>query len=120
MGPDVALCDLLALEALRLFAPESFAKVPGLVGPLTGDGFAGPGASGADPIEDLASAAGPHAPAVRALATRLFPAAAPDGAGPGPRTTGRAALFNTSVAHPGVLRTYLSLVLHMGGETRNT
>ena len=129
VGPSVALGDLLALEALRLFVPQSFAKVPALVGQLTGEGFGvRPDDSAADPIEILAVAAGPQAAAVRQLASRLFPAAArsegtPTPAPwpwPWPQSGARAAPLDTSVANPEVLRTYLSLVLHMGGETRTT
>lgn len=115
---QVALADLLALEAVRVFLPEVMVKLVASVDALTATtaGFGG-GRSQADEeakaeIEALLDAAGEQRAAVRALIERLFPAAlrhtGGSSYGGGWRGTW---LKERRVAHPDVLRVYTERVL---------
>lgn len=77
---QIALADLLAMEAVRVFLPDVFQQLHGAVeGLTTASGLLYGGAQ--DPphhkaaIERLVEAAGSHEEVVRALVQRLFPAA---------------------------------------------
>ena len=81
IGSHVALADVLALEAVRVFLPDVFARLHSSVEALTNTsgGFYPSGSDAprlrAD-IEDLAKAFGPdRAQLMKALVARLFPAA---------------------------------------------
>jgi len=77
LGGRVALVDVLALEAIRVFLPDVFRNMHGAVDGLTStsDGYGGRG----DPphlkqqIDGLIKAAGKRGEVVRALVERLFP-----------------------------------------------
>jgi len=79
LGGQVALVDVLALEAVRVFLPDVFRSMHSAVDGLTStsDGYGGRG----DPphlkeqIETLIKAAGERGEVVRGLVQRLFPAA---------------------------------------------
>lgn len=79
LGGQVALVDVLALEAVRVFLPDVFRSMHSTVDGLTStsDGYGGRG----DPphlkehIETLIKAAGERGEVVRDLVQRLFPAA---------------------------------------------
>ncbi|HTC72172.1 MAG TPA: P-loop NTPase fold protein, partial [Solirubrobacteraceae bacterium] len=75
---EVELADVLALEAIRTRAPDSFARLlafkdalvplrPGLAGPADVEAVA-------SRLESIIAAAGPHAQHVRGLLAQLFPA----------------------------------------------
>lgn len=75
---EIALADVLALEAVRVFLPDTFALLPGSVEALTTPTSGWSGA--ASPrlkaeIEALLAASGDHRGLVEAMITRLFPAA---------------------------------------------
>lgn len=117
MGPDMALGDLLALEALRLFVPSSFAVLEGTVGPLTGTSDPVGDLSGdrdGDPVAAMASEAGEQTEAVRALCARLFPAAVGGGLGARRSQAAGAAELRADrrAADPDVLALYLERMLH--------
>jgi hypothetical protein len=77
---EVALVDVLGLESIRVFLPEVFALLHSAAGALTTTsddmlsmtGSAAPKST----VEALVDAAATDAPVVRAMITRLFPAAA--------------------------------------------
>lgn len=81
LAGEIALVDILALEAIRIFLPDVFAlmpvAVPGLTTPSGGFSYSGR----AEPpelrnqIESLVGAAGSQEDVVRSLISRLFPAA---------------------------------------------
>jgi predicted KAP-like P-loop ATPase len=75
IGREVALADVLALEAVRTFLPDVFAKLPGLIDVLTSrrDGLARRDNTGAKPVQQLVEMAGPHREAVTQFLRRLFP-----------------------------------------------
>lgn len=74
---QIALPDVLALEAIRVFLPDVFKLLHSALGALTS---VGEGHSHGQPnlmkaqIEGLLAAAGPHSEVVQALVERLFPA----------------------------------------------
>jgi hypothetical protein len=75
---EIALADVLALEAVRVFLPDVFALLHGAVRGLTTPSSHG-STSPESPqfkaqIEGLLAAAGSHTDVVRAMVTRLFPA----------------------------------------------
>lgn len=77
LGDGVALVDLLALEAVRVFMPDVFARLPAAVSALTTTSSVG---QQEDPVVGqqvigLVDTAGENGPVVRALVERLFPAA---------------------------------------------
>lgn len=77
---QLALADVLALEAVRMFLPDVFARIHSAVDGLTTTSDASYGLRN-DPahlkteIEGLQAAAGDRAGVVRSMITRLFPAA---------------------------------------------
>lgn len=77
IGEEIALPDVLALEAVRVFLPETFASLPRLVDALTSrrDGFGRDIASEAHKLAvvHLVEAAGDRQEVIRALISRLFP-----------------------------------------------
>lgn len=78
IGDEVRLVDVLALEAIRLQAPDAFAKLPAMVGALTttSDGHRmGRSTDEAKAqIEDFEKAGGEHSEAIREARRQLFPA----------------------------------------------
>ena len=76
IGKEVALPDVLALEAVRVFMPEAFAKLPGLLAALTGGGREN---SRDDPnagaVRRFVEEAAPHEGVARELIRRVFPLA---------------------------------------------
>jgi hypothetical protein len=75
---EVRLVDVLALEAIRLQAPDAFAKLPAISGALTttSDGY-GMGRNSDEAkaeIEGFEKAGGEHARVIREARCKLFPA----------------------------------------------
>lgn len=116
LGGQVALVDVLTLEAVRVFLPDVFrgmhAAVDGLT--TTSDGYGGRGDSPhlKQQIDTLIKAAGERGEAVRNLVQRLFPG--------GQRHVGSSYyggdwknswLRERRVAHEDVLRLYLERVM---------
>jgi hypothetical protein len=116
----VALVDVLALEAVRVFLPDVFREMHGAVDGLTTTSDSGY-SSGGDPpqlkkqIERLIKAAGDRADVLRALVERLFPG--------GKRHIGGSRygadwknqwLRERRVAHEDILRLYLERVVGEG------
>lgn len=77
VGKQVALCDVLGLEAVRIFLPEVFRKLHGCAGPLTitSDEGRGDEAELKRQVEALVQAGDMHRDVVHSLIERLFPAA---------------------------------------------
>lgn len=115
LGGQIALVDVLALEAIRVFLPDVFrgmhAAVDGLTS--TSDGYGGQGDSPhlKKKIESLIKDAGEHGEVVRELVQRLFPAAHRHvgGARYGSDWKNRW-LRERRVAHEDVIRLYLERV----------
>ena len=116
LGGQVALADLLAMEAVRLFLPDVFAQlnvsVDGLCTPSEPLG----GGVHEDPepkeaIDRLVKVAGDQSELVKALIQRLFPFAQRHigGSGYGSEWTNRF-LLDRRVAHESILRLYLERV----------
>ena len=115
LAGQVALVDVLALEAVRTFLPDVFARLHPTIAALTQPtNFAAGRRGDEDPalkqaVEQLVEAGGEHAVAVTALVQRLFPA--------GSRHVSRRVLYGSNsqaqwlrarqVAHPDVLKLYL-------------
>lgn len=122
LNGQIALVDVLALEAIRIFLPDVFRGIHGAVSGLTTttDGY---GRHGDPPhlkqqIDGLIQAAGERGEAVRSLIERLFPA--------GQRHIGgshygsdwvRSWLRERRVAHEQLLRLYLERVAGEGLQT---
>lgn len=113
---QVALVDVLALEAIRIFLPDVFrnmhSAVDGLTNTSDGYGHRGDPPHLKEQIEALIKAAGDRGEVVRDLVQRLFPA--------GERHVGRSHyggewknrwLRERRVAHEDVLRFYLERVI---------
>ena len=109
----VALVDVLALEAIRIFLPDSFAKLHLAVSSLTtlasGNGRDNPDEK--RHVEEIVAAAAPHEDVIRSLIRRIFPA--------GERYLGgthyssgfeRQWFKNRRLAHVDLLRLYLERV----------
>jgi predicted KAP-like P-loop ATPase len=119
IGGEVALVDVLALEALRVFAPDSYARLIGEAGLLTGEEQA---ATFGSPDEEhdrarvnaIADAAGEFTQPTKAIIERLFPNVAHLVGGS--RLTGseQAARRELRVSSPDVLRTYFGRALPEG------
>jgi len=112
---QIALADLLALEAVRTFLPDVFVKMPGAIAGLT---TPAPSFGGADPpilqeqISELVDVAGERGGVLAALVARLFPAAQrhlPRGTHYGADWT-KSWLRDRRVAHEEILRLYLERV----------
>jgi len=110
---QIALVDVLALEAIRIFLPDSFAKLHLAVSSLTTLSSGG-GRDNPDDkrhIEDVVASASPHEEVIRSLIRRIFPA--------GERYLGgshysggfeRQWFKNRRLAHVDLLRLYLERV----------
>jgi hypothetical protein len=117
---QIALADVLALEAVRVFLPDVFARLHGAVEGLTSASERSYGGR-ADPpqlkaqIDGLIEAAGSHAGVVRAMIQRLFPAGQRHigGSHYGADWKGRW-LRERRVAHEDILRLYLERVAGEG------
>jgi hypothetical protein len=113
LNGEVALADVLTLEAIRLFLPEVFGHLHGAIDGLTTASGPMQGSRGEPPqlrthIDGLIQAAGAHADVVRAMIERLFPAAQRHVGGShyGYEWKGQW-LRERRVAHEDVLRLYL-------------
>jgi KAP family P-loop domain len=120
VGREVALADVLALEAIRVFLPDVFQQMHGAVDGLTATADLGYGDRGDVPhlqqqINRLIEAANGRADVVRALIKRLFPG--------GQRHVGGSNygrdwkvrwLRERRVAHEDILRLYLERVVGEG------
>jgi predicted KAP-like P-loop ATPase len=112
----IALVDVLALEAIRVFLPDTFRELPGTVDALTQAANVGYGRVDETDlkraIERLTQSAGNKEEVIRALVKRCFPA--------GERHMGGMHYVNDwsgkwlrsrRVAHPAILRLYLERVV---------
>ncbi len=125
MGGQIALADVMALEAVRVFLPDVFKRLPTVVDALTSTrglsmGDRSDDAKLKDDIQELLKAAGDHQTVVRNMIARLFPA--------GVRHIGgtnympdweRRWLRDRRVAHEDILRLYLERVAGRGLEAFN-
>jgi predicted KAP-like P-loop ATPase len=113
---EVELADILALEAVRVFAPDAFALLLGGAEALTRtyDTDAGDERDAADRayVAAIVAAAAPHQAAVEPLLRRLFPAAARHlgGSSYGAESMSRWRA-ERRVAHPDVLDVYARRLL---------
>lgn len=117
---QVALVDVLALEAVRVFLPDVFRELHGAVGSLTttsdfGHGGRGDEARLKERVDRLIGAANGSAEVLRALIRRLFPAGERHigGSNYGSDWTPRW-LRERRVAHEDILRFYLERVVGEG------
>jgi len=113
---EIALADVLALEAVRIFLPDVFEKLHGAVDGLTTTSEYSVGGRSEPPqlkaqVDGLIDAAGAHSQVVRDMIERLFPA--------GERHIGRSHygsewksqwLRERRVGHEDILRLYLERV----------
>jgi hypothetical protein len=115
---EIALADVLALEAVRVFLPDVFAKLHGAV-----DGLTTPSAGfgGSDParlkeqIESLKEAAGARVDVIEAMITRLFPSGQRHiGGSHYPADWLHRWLRERRIAHEDILRLYLERVAGQG------
>jgi hypothetical protein len=108
---ECRLTDVLALEAIRLQAPDAFAKLPAAAGALTttsvGYGMVRGSVEARAEIEDFEKAGGEHAQVIREARRHLFPASSwmenTHYGGEWLKTWSK----ERRVAHPRVLRFYL-------------
>lgn len=113
---QIALVDVFALEAIRVFLPDAFREFPGAVDALTRPANVGYGrveeTDLKQAIERLTQAAGNKEEVIRALVKRCFPA--------GERHIGGMHYMNDwsgkwlrgrRIAHPDILRLYLERVV---------
>jgi predicted KAP-like P-loop ATPase len=120
LGGRVALVDVLALEAIRVFLPSVFQQLPTSVEGLTATSELGFG-GGSEPsehkqqIDRLLEGAGKQGDVIRGLIARLFPAAERHLGGThyGGEWKNRW-LRDRRVAHKDVLRLYLERVIGEG------
>lgn len=121
LGGHVALADALALEAVRVFLPDVFARLHQAVDGLTATSDLSHGNRQDVPelkvqVNGLIEAAGDNAGVVRSLIKRLFPAGTrylPGGSQYGPDWKSRW-LRQRRVAHEDILRVYLERVAGEG------
>ena len=119
IGPEVALVDVLALEAVRVFLPGAFEELSASVAALTGEGrshIPGPSSQAreeadADRVKAILEAAGAFREATREILLRLFPGAGHLVGGMRLVDGEQRARRGLRVAHPDVLRTYLRRAL---------
>ncbi len=123
LGSQVALADILALEAIRMFLPDVFSGLHANIELLTSipSSYGGNSRDETAPkaaLETLIAAGGPRADAARAMVQRLFPAAQRylGNTHYGSDWQGRW-LRNRRVAHNDVLRLYLERVASAGYRT---
>ncbi len=118
IGPEVAVVDVLALETLRVFAPQAYAELPASVSILTGEGRdrfgRGRDDVEADRIQAIVGAASQVEEPAKEILRRLFPAIGNHLGGS--RHTGgeQRARQQLRVARPDVFRTYLQRGLPHG------
>jgi hypothetical protein len=117
---QIALADVLALEAVRVFLPDVFGRLHGVVEGLTSTSGSSVGGRGDPPhlkaqIDGLLATAETHGDVVRAMIERLFPAGQKHVGGShyGGDWKGRW-LRERRVAHEDVLRLYLERVAGEG------
>lgn len=116
LGGQVALVDVLALEAVRVFLPDVFSRLGPAVEALTTTSNIGYGGGGDQEefktaIEGLVEAGGPQGGAVRALVARLFPAAQRHVGGSHYGSDWKKSwLRDRRIAHEDILRLYLERV----------
>ena len=111
IGDEVRLTDVLALEAIRLQAPDAFAKLPAVAGTLTttseGYGMGRNSDEAKAEIEGFEKAGSEHAEVMREARRHLFPASSwvenTHHGGEWLKTWSK----ERRVAHPRVLRFYL-------------
>lgn len=116
VGDEVALADLLTLEAIRSQLPDVFALLPSSIEALTSTRDLGSGRPDLSPeIEGILKSAGTHEPEVRQLLIHLFPASRRyvDKNNFGPEWM-KEWSKNRRVAHERVLRFYLERTLPDG------
>ena len=117
---QVALADILALEAIRVFLPDVFREMHGAVEALTTTTALGYGGRGdeshlKEQIERLTQASSDRAEVVRAAIKRLFPAAQRHIGGSSYGSDWKGDwLRNRRVAHEDILRLYLERVVSEG------
>jgi predicted KAP-like P-loop ATPase len=116
IGDEIELADILALEAVRVFAPDAFAAILGGGEALTRPYDVDPGderdAADRATVVGIVAAADRHQAAVAALIRRLFPAAARHLGG---SSFGAASMASwrheRRVAHPEILDVYVRRLL---------
>lgn len=117
---QVALADVLALEAIRVFLPDVFRQMHGAVDGLTTTSGLSYGTRGDPPhlkeqIDRLIEAGGDRADVVRALVQRLFPGAQRHVGGSHFGSEWKSQwLRERRVAHEDILRLYLERVVGEG------
>lgn len=117
---QVALADVLALEAVRIFLPDVFRQMHGAVEGLTTTSGLSSGGREDPPhlkeqIDGLIEAAGAQAEIVRALVQRLFPGGQRHIGGSGYGSEWKNQwLRERRVAHEDILRLYLERVIGEG------
>jgi hypothetical protein len=122
IGEEIALVDVLALEAIRVFLPKAYEELSASVPTLTGEGrggLVGAGAQASDEedrrrVQSILEAAGDRQEPTREILRRLFP-----GIGHlvgGNRFVGgeQQARQRLRVAHHDILRTYFRRTLPSG------
>lgn len=115
LGEHVALVDVLAVEALRIFLPDTYSRLSVSAPALTSTGDHGYGRGDEEPNRQLVSAfvdsAGPRANVARAVCQRIFPASARylSGSTYGPDCL-RNWMRERRLAHPDVLSYFLDRV----------
>jgi predicted KAP-like P-loop ATPase len=119
IGGEVAVVDVLALEALRLFAPDAYARLAAEVGLLTGEERASTYGSQEEErdrarVQAVVHAAGEFAEATKAILQRLFPNVAHFVGGSRVGGGEQAARRELRVSSPDILRTYLGRALPEG------
>jgi hypothetical protein len=120
LGGQVALVDVLALEAVRVFLPDVFSRLGSAIEALTTTSDIGLGGRGEQEelktaIEGLVEAGGPHGGVVRALLSWLFPAAQRHVGGSHYGSEWKKNwLRNRRIAHEDILRLYLERVAGEG------
>jgi hypothetical protein len=114
LGAEVELADVIALDALRIRVPGSFAALR-LARRALGGSAAGDEAIAAAQVRSIIDGAGGYGPEVEAIVRRLFPAAAHHLGGPG-HDPGQLAGWRRRgrVAHPEVFEIYLNRTLPAG------
>ncbi len=113
LNGKIALADLLALEAIRIFVPDVFRLLHGAIEGLTGSQEIDsqtpkPKSYLQRQVDDLTEAAGDHRNVVENMIARIFPAAGDYDSGDDHRAELRNGwLRNRLVAHADILRFYL-------------
>jgi hypothetical protein len=112
---EIALADVLGLEAVRIFLPDVFAKIYKAVAALTtteGHGSGRRDSPDKDQVNDIVKTGGAHEVVVRAMIERLFPAARKHmGGSHYTRDWEQEWLKKRRVAHEHILRLYLERIV---------